>query len=127
MTNGKIKFVVISITTVLSLWLLAMFTFFLGPLGFLVIIPLGLLEITIICRKRVAWWIGAVVFGLVGVFNILWLIAVDLNIIRDAISGSSQFRISPLGVIMMLLRIIILFLVVLYFMPGARRYCLGKS
>jgi len=127
MTSEKIKPVVISITIILSLWLLAILIFILYPLGFLMIIPLGFLSIAIIHRKRIAWWIGAIVFGLLGVFNVLWLIAVDLNVILDVISGSSQFRLHPVGIIATLLRIITVFLVVLYFMPGVRRYCLEKA
>ena len=118
--KGKINWPVFLISIVISLWWVLVVSFVWAPYGIYVFLPLALLIIGIMLKNKIAWWLGAVVFSLAGILNLLWIVAVDLNVVRDAIINKQQLCLRPVGLAMLFARILVIISAGLYFKPSIR-------
>ncbi|MFH0965029.1 MAG: hypothetical protein V2A58_13600 [Planctomycetota bacterium] len=133
----RARFLVPACVVLLTLAILALSSFFLGPalqhwqgqsLFCLVAIGLVHLAIRIIQKRKLAWRIGAVIYGLFSVCFLLWILTVDLSLVLDCLRGSMSFRLGPKFFFFVLVKIGLLFaFAYLYLVPSTRGLFTGTA
>lgn len=128
MTETRAKYVAWSAALVLSLQILAVCVYLFYP-AFpamaAAVIPVGLLVVGIMMRSRLAWWVGAVIFGVMGLAHAIGFLVQVSDPLLTALTGRHPlFGWDPVhSTGIALLRLGSLILVGLYLTPSVRRHC----